>query len=110
MGGSGNAGDVIGGILTGGAYPIIENQIEKQKERAKNALKEQKDANQRIIDEQKARQKQEDLNAETQAINSANRARYRSSRLYFNRGTILTSPLGLVNQLIQDSGKTLLGS
>lgn len=110
MGGSGTAGDIVGGLGSGALYPILKNQYEKQKEGAKNALKEQQDANQRLIDEQKARLKEEQLNAEKQSINSANRARYRAGRFNFNRGTILTSPLGLVNQPVQEAGKTLLGS
>lgn len=116
--------DVVGNVLTGGQYGIIKgtvkgaksainkNFIDPQKESNEKLAAAQKDTQDKIQKEKEDQMAQEDadkaasLNRKSALASQRKRAAASGGR----RGTILTSPLGVIGGEESGARKTLLGS
>ncbi len=108
MGGS--TKDIGLGVVTGGLYNVYDNQIQNIRDSKNTAKAEAKAEMDKLNAEKK---KIAEMESAKEAIRVRNeqreRQRQRSVGAFGRRSTILTSPLGLVNDPQSTGQKTLLG-
>jgi hypothetical protein len=82
-----------------------DDQQGHKKDLKEDAARQQADMERQIAD----RQKKEETNSIDAALRARRRVASRSARANYNRGTVLTSPIGVIGEP-QTANKTLLGS